>query len=106
MAHLRHTSVQQHPQRGTPLGLDIFMLDVTWLGLCVVSACFGVLLGVALANVIAPGNYWDCWGSLLIPWSLYNFWQQMPPQLQLPAALAACGVFVCYNLTRKTRYCD
>jgi hypothetical protein len=65
----------------------------------------GLLMGAAVARAVAPGNYFDCTGSVLVPWLICMNWPQQP-QMQGPAAAVVCGAFVGYNFMRHTRWCD
>jgi len=72
----------------------------------VASAAGGLLLGAALAKAVAPHDYfsWPC--SFFVPWALYVNRDSLPAHLKLPAAVAAGAVFIGYNFTRKSRFCD
>jgi hypothetical protein len=63
-------------------------------------------MGAALARAVAPRNYFDCTGSVLVPWLVVFNWPQLPPRLQLPAAVAIGGVFVGYNFMRHSPWCQ
>jgi hypothetical protein len=68
----------------------------------------GLLLRAALANLkaVAPYDYFSYPGSIFIPWALYYSWDDVPAIVKLPVAVAVGGMFLGYNFTRRSRFCD
>lgn len=73
---------------------------------CAFFMASGVLMGAALAKAVAPREYFDCPGSMLVPWLLVVNWNQLSSHVQALAALAVCGTFVGYNFMRHSRFCE
>jgi hypothetical protein len=71
----------------------------------VLSAAGGVLMGAALAKAVAPQAYFDCHGSVAIPWLVVFNWPQIPLRVQTHVGVALGAVFVGYNFMRHSRFC-